>query len=54
MEQLPVEKFHGVGKVTAAKMKAMSIHTGADLKTLSKENTAGPFWQTPEIFITRL
>ena len=36
MEQLPVEKFHGVGKVTAAKMKAMDIHTGADLKKLSE------------------
>ena len=32
MEGLAVEKFHGVGKVTAAKMKAMGIHKGADLK----------------------
>ncbi|MFT3704344.1 MAG: DNA polymerase IV [Agriterribacter sp.] len=36
MEQLPVEKFHGVGKVTAAKMNAMGIKTGADLKKLSE------------------
>jgi len=36
MEQLPVEKFYGVGKVTAAKMKAMDLHTGADLKKLSE------------------
>ena len=36
MEQLTVEKFHGVGKVTAAKMKAMGLHTGADLKKLSE------------------
>ncbi|HTN06937.1 DNA polymerase IV [Agriterribacter sp.] len=36
MEKLPVEKFHGVGKVTAAKMKAMGLHTGADLKKLSE------------------
>ncbi|MFT4092020.1 MAG: DNA polymerase IV [Niabella sp.] len=36
MEQLPVEKFHGVGKVTAAKMKTMGLHTGADLKKLSE------------------
>ena len=35
MEQLPVEKFHGVGKVTADKMKSMGLHTGADLKRLS-------------------
>ena len=43
MEQLPVEKFHGVGKVMAAKMKAMSIHTGADLKTLSRETLVAHF-----------
>ena len=36
VEGLPVEKFHGVGKVTAAKMKNMNIHTGADLKKLSE------------------
>lgn len=36
MEQLPVEKFFGVGKVTAAKMKSMGYHTGADLKKLSE------------------
>lgn len=36
MEQLAVEKFHGVGKVTAAKMKAMGLNTGADLKNLSE------------------
>jgi DNA polymerase-4 len=36
MEQLPVEKFHGVGKVTAEKMKKMGLHTGADLKRLSE------------------
>ncbi|ANI89405.1 DNA polymerase IV [Arachidicoccus ginsenosidimutans] len=37
MEKLAVEKFHGVGKVTAAKMKAMGLHTGGDLKKLSEQ-----------------
>jgi DNA polymerase-4 len=37
MEQLPVEKFHGVGKVTAEKMKSLGIHTGADLKKMTEE-----------------
>lgn len=37
MEQLPVEKFHGVGKVTATKMKSMGLHTGLDLKKLSEQ-----------------
>ncbi|WCT12090.1 DNA polymerase IV [Mucilaginibacter jinjuensis] len=36
MEKLPVEKFHGVGKVTAQKMKGMNLHTGFDLKQLSE------------------
>ena len=37
MENLPVEKFHGVGKVTASKMKNMGLHTGADLKKLPED-----------------
>ncbi|WP_118952628.1 DNA polymerase IV [Taibaiella helva] len=37
MEQLPVEKFFGVGRVTAEKMKRMGLFTGADLKRLSEE-----------------
>ena len=36
METLAIEKFHGVGKVTAEKMNAMNIFTGADLKKLSQ------------------
>ena len=32
VEALPIEKFHGIGKVTAAKMKDLGIRTGADLK----------------------
>src|SRR5690606_4002616 len=29
MEKLPVDKFYGVGKVTAAKMKSLGLFTGA-------------------------
>jgi DNA polymerase-4 len=32
VEDLPVGKFHGVGPVTAAKMNALGIHTGLDLR----------------------
>ncbi|MBT34037.1 MAG: DNA polymerase IV [Thalassobius sp.] len=32
IEKLPIEKFHGIGKVTAEKMKNMGIHNGLDLK----------------------
>jgi len=36
MEKLPVEKFFGVGRVTAERMKQMNLHTGADLKKLTE------------------
>ncbi len=43
MERLPVEKFYGVGKVTADKMKGMGLHTGADLKKLTEDELVGYF-----------
>lgn len=43
MESLPVEKFYGVGKVTAEKMKKMGLHNGADLKKLSEDDMARHF-----------
>jgi DNA polymerase-4 len=35
VEGLAIEKFHGIGEVTAAKMHSLGIHTGADLKQRS-------------------
>jgi DNA polymerase-4 len=32
IEKLPVEKFYGIGRVTADKMHKLGIHSGADLK----------------------
>jgi DNA polymerase-4 len=43
MEQLPVEKFFGVGKVTAQKMKNMGLHTGDDLKQLTEADLTRHF-----------
>ena len=43
MEQLPVEKFFGVGKVTAQKMKNMGLHTGEDLKRLTESDLVKHF-----------
>lgn len=37
VEKLPVGKFHGIGKATAAKMQSLGIQTGKDLKKLSLE-----------------
>lgn len=36
LEVLPVERFHGVGKVTAGKMHRMGLKTGKDLKKLTE------------------
>src|SRR5690606_30079792 len=43
LESLPIEKFFGVGKVTAQKMKGIGIHTGADLKTFSEQELIHKF-----------
>lgn len=50
IEDLPVEKFFGVGKVTAAKMKDMELHTGADLKKLSEAEMHKHFGKTGGFF----
>jgi len=36
IEQLPIKKFYGIGKVTAQKMETMGIQTGYHLKQLSE------------------
>lgn len=50
MEKLPVEKFHGVGRVTAEKMKGMGLHTGADLKKLPEEELVKHFGKSGRFF----
>ena len=36
LEALPIEKFFGVGKVTAAKLRELGIRNGADLKRMGE------------------
>jgi DNA polymerase-4 len=43
IEKLPVEKFYGVGKVTADKMKKLGLFTGADLKLLAMDQLTRHF-----------
>ncbi len=43
LEQLPIEKFHGIGDKTAEKMKRLGIHRGADLKTWTELDLARHF-----------
>lgn len=50
MEELPVDKFFGVGKVTAAKMKNMGLHTGADLKNLTEAELTKHFGKSGKFF----
>ncbi len=50
VEKLPVAKFHGIGKVTAEKMKKMGINTGADLKKLSEHEMVRHFGKTGRFF----
>ena len=50
LEELPIQKFYGIGKVTAAKMFRLGIFKGADLKQKSMEEMtelfgkSGPYY----------
>lgn len=50
MEKLPIEKFFGVGKVTAHKMRTMQIFTGADLKKFSEEQLNHQFGKSGSFY----
>ena len=50
LDKLPIEKFHGIGKKTAAKMKRMGIHTGKDLKERSEIELARRFGKMGRYF----
>jgi len=43
VERMPIEKFFGVGKVTAEKMHGMGIKTGYDLKKYSESDLISHF-----------
>ena len=43
VEKLPIEKFFGIGKVTAGKMHDLGIKTGYDLKQLSRKDLTRRF-----------
>lgn len=50
LEALPIERFFGVGKVTAAKMRQLNIHTGGDLKKLDESTLTHIFGKTGHHF----
>ena len=43
VETLAIEKFHGIGQVTATKMRNLGIFTGADLKSWSEADLIKQF-----------
>lgn len=50
MESLPIEKFYGVGKVTASKMRQLGIHTGADLKRMKESDLIRHFGKSGRFY----
>ncbi|WP_400262825.1 DNA polymerase IV [Sphingobacterium sp. SG20118] len=50
MEELPVEKFFGVGKVTANKMRSLGIFKGLDLKKQSHTDLVRWFGKSGDFF----
>jgi len=50
LDDLPVEEFYGVGRVTAEKMHAMDIRTGRDLKALSEIECVRRFGKVGQYF----
>lgn len=43
VDKLPIQKIHGIGKVTAAKMEKLGIKTGYDLKQWEKNDLVKKF-----------
>ncbi len=50
LEKLEIDRFFGVGKVTARKMKKMGIFTGADLKGRPEEELEKHFGKSGKLF----
>ncbi|MDR2498515.1 MAG: DNA polymerase IV [Tannerellaceae bacterium] len=50
VEELNIEQFYCVGKVTAKKMHSIGVRTGADLKKISKEYLVHLFGRTGIVF----
>jgi DNA polymerase-4 len=50
VQQLEIEKFHGVGPATAARMHALGINTGADLAALSMDEMVERFGRSAQYY----
>jgi len=52
VEALPVGKFHGIGPKTAARMQALGIHTGRDLRLQTLDFLTANFGKTGKYYYT--
>jgi DNA polymerase-4 len=43
LEKLPIDKFHGIGKVSAQRLHDMGIHIGNDLKAINRNDLVSWF-----------
>ena len=50
IDALPIHKFHGIGQVTAEKMRLQGIHHGKDLRQLSELELATRYGKTGRYF----
>ena len=50
VDLLPIGKFHGIGPATAAKMSALGIHTGADLRGQTWEFLTARFGKSGDYY----
>lgn len=50
MDQLEIEKFYGVGRVTAEKMRGLGIFNGADMKRLTEQELTNHFGKIGRFF----
>jgi len=50
LEQLPIDKFYGIGHVTAEKMRFAGIHIGADLKLWTEDDLLKRFGKAGGFF----
>ncbi|NDV47638.1 DNA polymerase IV [Paludibacter sp. 221] len=50
LAKLPIERFFGVGKVTAEKMHRMGVNTGADLRTKSEAELVNAFGKAGHVY----
>ncbi|HQB36877.1 MAG TPA: DNA polymerase IV [Bacteroidales bacterium] len=50
IEELPIEKFYGIGKVTAEKMHQLGIHSGKDLKKMEHADLIRKFGKAGKLY----